>query len=136
MPRRRSSAGSASASPPGPTGCRESTYPTSTCQQRQPPALQTQRQPRTRPWIGSNGCSRGEGIDRRWCSEAGARAESTLLGQLAARVAHPDLAVTGPHPHSTAMLRRVAAAEGRPLPHRSPDLLLSEGPLPGALLIG
>lgn len=63
------------------------------------------------------------------------RGKSTLLGQLAARVARPDLAVTGPHPHSTAMLRRVAAAEGRPLPHRPPDLLLSEGPLPGALLI-
>lgn len=63
------------------------------------------------------------------------RGKSTLLGQLAARVAPSDLAVTGPHPHSTAMLRRVAAAEGRPLPHRPPDLLLREGPLPGALLI-
>jgi len=63
------------------------------------------------------------------------RGKSTLLGQLAARAAHADLAVTGPHPHSTAMLRRVAAAEGRPLPHRPPDLLLREGPLPEALLI-
>ena len=63
------------------------------------------------------------------------RGKSTLLGQLAARVAHSDLAVTGPHPHSTAVLRRVAAAEGRRLPHRPPDLLLGEGPLPNALLI-
>lgn len=63
------------------------------------------------------------------------RGKSTLLGQLAARVAHSDLAVTGPHPHSTAMLRRVAAAEGRRLPHRPPDLLLGEGPLPDALLV-
>ena len=63
------------------------------------------------------------------------RGKSTLLGQLAARVAPSDLAVTGPHPHSTAMLRRVAAAEGRPLAHRPPDLLLREGPLPNALLI-
>jgi tRNA(Met) cytidine acetyltransferase len=63
------------------------------------------------------------------------RGKSTLLGQLAARAPHAELAVTGPHPHSTAMLRRVAAAEGRPLPHRPPDLLLREGPLPEALLI-
>ena len=63
------------------------------------------------------------------------RGKSTLLGELAARVAHSDLAVTGPHPHSTAMLRRVAAAKGRRLPHRPPDLLLREGPLPEALLI-
>jgi len=33
------------------------------------------------------------------------------------------------------MLRRVAAAKGRRLPHRPPDLLLREGPLPEALLI-
>ena len=58
------------------------------------------------------------------------RGKSALLGQLAARVAHPDLAVTGPHPHSTAMLRRVAAAEGRPLPHR-PRSSPQQGPLPG-----
>lgn len=63
------------------------------------------------------------------------RGKSTLLGQLAARVARTDLAVTGPHPHSTAMLRRVAAAEGFQLSHRPPDLLLNNGPLPGALLI-
>ena len=63
------------------------------------------------------------------------RGKSTLLGQLAARAPHAELAVTGPHPHSTAMLRRVAAAEGRRLTHRPPDLLLSEGPLPDALLI-
>lgn len=63
------------------------------------------------------------------------RGKSTLLGQLAARFNHADLAVTGPHPNSTAMLRRVAAAAGRPVPHRPPDALLNEGPLPGALLI-
>ena len=63
------------------------------------------------------------------------RGKSTLLGELGAHVARADLAVTGPHPNSTAMLRRVAAARGRQLPHRPPDRLLSEGPLPGALLI-
>ena len=37
------------------------------------------------------------------------RGKSTLLGQLAARVARPDLAVTGPHPHP----RRLCSSRGR-----------------------